>query len=52
MRIAQDHIHFSRTDPQAIADISRRLGISADAALALAIAGQITEEFDPAARED
>ncbi len=52
MRIAREHIHFWRTNPQTIADISRRLGISADADLAYAIAGQITEEFDPAARED
>jgi hypothetical protein len=52
MRIAQDHIYFARSNPSTIAEIAERLDISEDAALAYAIAEQITDEFTLAERED
>jgi len=52
MKIAQDHIWFSRSRPEQLEDIAKRLHVSPEAALAFAIADQITEEFTLATTVD
>lgn len=45
MQIAHEHILFMRRYPDKIKSVAKQLGITHDAALALAIADQICEEF-------
>lgn len=52
MRIAQDHIMYAQGHPSVLENIANRLRISTAAALAYAIAEQITEEFSLTERED
>ena len=51
LRIAHDHILFAQRNPAHLANIAERLRISPDAALAFAIADEITEGFSLTERE-
>ena len=52
MRIAHDHILYAKGHPGVLKGVAAQLKISMEAALALAIAEQITEEFSLTERED
>jgi hypothetical protein len=45
MRISQDHIIYADRHPAKIKEAAKRLGITSEAALALAIADEVCEEF-------
>jgi hypothetical protein len=45
MRIAQDHIHYAKRFPDRLTEIGKRMKISSETALALAITDEICEEF-------
>lgn len=51
-RIALDHILFASRNPDKLAEIASRLGCSADAALAYAIADHVCEEFNVTKRQE
>jgi hypothetical protein len=46
VQIVLEHLHFTRAQPAKVAQIARRLGVSHDSVLAIAIADHVVEEFN------
>lgn len=51
-QIVMDHLFFAERYPDKMAEISKRLNCSTQAAIAIAISDQICEEFSLTERED